>query len=77
MTPAARKSLRGLTVSEVVGVSVYVFGEVRIQLEVFSFGLDHADDVVSRNRQPEAAGVVVHATRDDSLAPFVKLFCLE
>ena len=49
----------------------------RMEEEVVGFGLDHADYVVGGDRQPEAAGAVVHELSDDSLASLVKLFGLE
>src|SRR6266481_1376751 len=67
----------GLALEKEFGISVHTFRQVGIQVEVIGVCLDHSDYLVGGDRQPEAAGTVVHELSDDSLASLVKLFALE
>src|SRR5208283_2960885 len=50
----------GLTVDEEFRKSILAFRQVGIHIEIVGFGFNHADYLVSWNRQAEAAGTTVH-----------------
>ena len=66
-----------LSVEKEIGMSVFFLRELGIHIEIVSLGLDHADQVIGRDRKAEAASVEIHEVNDDPFAPVIKLLRLE